>query len=463
MKLGTILGSEHARSILKLGLPIMIGQLGVILVGFIDNMMVGHYGTNELAAASFVNGVMNLSFVIAMGYTYGLTPLVAGSYAKGDGKLRTLLRSGVMASILVGLLLTLVMGFLLINIHWLRQPEELLPYIRPYYLIQLISILPIIIFNAYKQLADGVGHTKVSMVAIISGNIFNIIFNYLLIFGKFGFPELGLIGAGISTLLSRFVSLFILLYEVHFTARFRQVLDYVSESMAKSLQAGQDLLSGKVDKGAMREITQIGMPTAIQMGFEAGSFSIAVVLVGWLGSVELAAHQIVNTASTLGFMMFYGLSAAVMIKVGSYYELGRTDEIRKTVRAGIALQSLIVLGVMILLLSCRHLLGHLFTTDTAVIEVVAVLVFPLATYQLVDMLQILLSYALRGMRDVKFTAWAAAFCYIFLTISVAYLFGFVFDWGVVGVWFGFPIGFATLALLLGYRYRKVMRGLEDRE
>ena len=430
----------------------MIGQLGVILVGFIDNMMVGHYGTSELAAASFVNGVMNLAFVIAMGYTYGLTPLVAGSYAKGDGKLRTLLKSGLAASVIVGLLLTAVMTFLLLNIHWLRQPTELLPYIRPYYLIQLISIIPIIVFNAYKQLTDGVGHTKVSMMAIISGNIFNIICNYLLIFGKWGFPELGLIGAGISTLLSRFVSLFILLYEVHCTEQFKKILDATSEV----LQQGQRQIRSRVDRVAMREITQIGMPSAIQMGFESGSFSIAVVLVGWIGSIELAAHQIVNTASTLGFMIFYGLSTAVMIKVGSYYELGRREEIQKTVRAGIAIQALIVIGVMTLLLSCRHLLGRLFTTDEEVIQVVSLLVFPLATYQIVDMLQILLSYSLRGMRDVKFTAWAAAFCYIFLTISVAYLFGFVFKWGVVGIWFGFPIGFATLATLLGYRYRKVI-------
>lgn len=449
------LRSSHSRSILKLGIPIMIGQLGVILVGFVDNIMVGQYGTNELAAASFVNGVVGLSYVIAMGYTYGLTPLIAGSFARGDGKLKTLLKSGLLSSTLVGILLTIIMGFLLLNIHWLRQPEELLPYIRPYYFIQLISILPVIIFSTYKQVVDGVEHTTISMISIIAGNLFNILFNYLLIFGKWGFPEMGLIGAGISTFMSRFVSLFILIYEVHFTQRFKNIFSHLKE---KSIQ---EPIKSSANRSTMRHITKLGMPSALQMGSEASAFSIAVVLVGWLGSVELASHQIVNTLSTLGFMMFYGLSSAVMIKVGGYYELKEYDQIGKTIKAGIALQSIIVVGVIIIVLLFRNQLGYIFTKDQAVIKTVSYLVIPLAVYQFVDMLQILFSNALRGMRDVHFTARSAAFCYLILTMLVAYAFGFICKWGVVGVWFAFPIGFATLSTLLIYRYKKIMKTLAE--
>lgn len=441
--------NEHTRAILKLGIPIMIGQLGVILVGFIDNIMIGHYGTHELAAASFVNGFINIAFVIAMGYTYGLTPLVAASYAKGDGRLKTLLKSGTLANTLFGLLLTGVMTFFLIKIQWFRQPLELLPYIKPYYILQLISIVPIILFSGYKQFVDGVGQTKVSMSAIIISNAVNILLNYLLIFGKLGFPELGLIGAGIATLISRILTLIIVIQQVHFTQRFDKIFDHNSAILSE------------VSRSLMKKITQIGTPSAIQMGFEAGSFSIAVILVGWIGSTELAAHQIVNTAGTLGFMMFYGMSAAVMIRVGYFFESRRTDEIRKIVRSGFILQLIMVILLVITLLIFREEVGKIFTTDKSVIEIVSILIFPLVTYQLFDMMQILFSNVLRGLQDVKFTAWAAAFCYIVLTISVAYLFGFVFDWGVLGIWCAFPVGFSVLAALLIYRYRRVLKKLEQ--
>lgn len=445
------LRSPHVRSILKLGIPIMIGQLGVILVGFIDNIMVGQYGTHELAAASFVNGVVGLAYVVAMGYTYGLTPLVAGSYARGDGKLKTLLKSGLVSSTITGLLLSLVMAIILLNLKFLGQPEVLLPYIRPYFLIQLVGILPVILFSTYKQLVDGVEKTMISMVAIVISNVINIIFNYFLIFGKCGFPELGLVGAGLSTLLSRFVSLFILIYEVHFTSRFKKVFEKVKESVTAE--------SGRVKIATMRHITKIGMPSALQMGAESSAFSMAVILVGWIGSVELASHQIVNTLSTLGFMMFYGLSSAVMIKVGAYYEMKEYDEIGKTVKAGMAIQSIIVVAVMLFVLLLRNQIGRVFTTDQRVIDTVSVLVVPLAVYQFVDMLQILFSNTLRGMRDVRFTARAAAVCYLVLTLAVAYILGFVFNLGVVGVWFGFPVGFATLSALLIYRYTKIMSSI----
>lgn len=426
----------------------MIGQLGVILVGFVDNIMVGNYGTNELAAASFVNGVINLAFVIALGYTYGLTPLVASSFAKADGRLKSLLNSGTLANCIFGLILTLIMGLILINIKSLGQPDELISLIKPYYFIQLVSIIPVIIFNGYKQFVDGVGRTNVSMSAIISSNIFNIIFNYLLIFGKLGFPELGLLGAGISSLLARILALLILLYRVHFSKSFTKIFNE------------NQVVSGKICGNILKKITHLGTPSAIQMGFEAGSFSIAVILVGWIGSIELAAHQIINTVGTLGFMMFYGMSAAVMIRIGYFYESKRTVEIRKIVHSGIALQLLMVLSLVILLILLRNHLGKIFTQDNDVIELVSILAIPLATYQLFDMLQILFSNVLRGLQDVKFTARAAAFCYIVLTISLAYLFGFIFEWGVEGVWWAFPVGFSTLASLLILRFRKVLKMMD---
>lgn len=440
--------SKHTHQILQLGYPIMLGQMGVILVGFIDNIMVGRYGTSELAAASFVNGFINIAFVFAMGFSYGLTPLVSGSFATGNGQLKSLLKNSLLLNLIVGLLITLVMWICLENLHWFDQPEHLLPLITPYYTIHLISIVPLIIFYGYKQFVDGVGLTKVGMRAIISSNVINILLNYLLIFGKFGFPELGLIGAGLATFTSRSVMLLLLIYEVHYTERFRQIF-----SINKAI-------SGFINRDTMRQLTTLGIPSAMQLGMETASFTIAVIMVGWIGALELATHQIVNTVSTLGFLMFYGMSAAVMIRVGHYYELKKPQEIRHVVKSGFIIQITMVAILVIFLLLFRKQIPMLFTVDQEVIHLASIVIFPLAAYQVTDMLQILFSNALRGMQDVKFTAWAAAFCYIILTVSVAYLFGFTLGWGILGIWSAFLVGFTSLAILLIYRYRKVLDKLE---
>lgn len=441
--------SNHTREILKLGAPIMLGQMGVILVGFIDNIMVGQYGTQELAAASFVNGFINIAFVFAMGFSYGLTPLASGSFATHNGKLKTLLKSSTLLNVLMGLLITLVMWICLANIHWFRQPEELLPLIKPYYTIHLVSIVPLIIFYGYKQFVDGTGNTQIGMAAIIISNVVHIIFNYLLIFGKLGFPELGLIGAGLSTLFSRLVMLAILVYEVHWTKRFKQIFE------------NNQATTGHIEPASLRKLGEIGIPSALQLGMETASFSIAVVMVGWIGTIELAAHQIVNTVSTLGFLMFYGMSAAVMIRVGRFHELKDPEGIRGVVRAGFRIQLTMALSVMIFLLLFRQHIPKIFTSDPKVIELAAIVIFPLIAYQISDMLQILFSNALRGLQDVKFTAWAAAFCYLGLTISTAYVFGFILDYGILGIWCAFFVGFTVLSSLLIYRYRRVLRRLQE--
>ncbi len=441
--------SNHTKEILRLGTPIMLGQMGVIVVGFIDNIMVGQYGTQELAAASFVNGFINIAFVFAMGFSYGLTPLASGSFATRNGKLKTLLKSSTLLNLLMGLLITLAMWVCLANIHWFKQPEELLHLIKPYYRIHLISIMPLIIFYGYKQFVDGTGNTKVGMMAIIISNIVNIIFNYLLIFGKLGFPELGLIGAGLSTLLSRLLMLLILVYEVHWTKRFKSIFE---ENRATT---------GHIERSSIEKLGKIGIPSALQLGMETASFSIAVILVGWIGTIELAAHQIVNTVSTLGFLMFYGMSAAVMIRVGRFYELKNPKEIRGVVRAGFKIQLTMALTVMTFLLLFRKYIPKIFTNDIEVVELAALVIFPLIAYQLSDMLQILFSNALRGLQDVKFTAWAAAFCYLGVTISMAYVFGFVLGYGIVGIWSAFIVGFTILSSLLIYRYHRVLRKLQE--
>lgn len=443
------LTNRHARAIWKLGTPIMLGQMGVIMVGFVDNIMVGHYGTAELGAASFVNNFINIAFILGMGFSYGLTPLVAGSYAVGDGRLKSLLKSSIVANLVVGALLTAVMGFFLWRLEWLGQPDELTPLIVPYYTIQLLSILPMALFNAYKQLVDGVEQTRISMRAILFSNVVNVGLNYLLIYGKLGLPELGLMGAGIATFVARIVSLLILLYAVHGTKRFERIFE-----AAKST-------SGSVSRAELKQLFGLGLPSGMQMGLESGAFSIAVIMIGWLGTVPLAAHQVANTLSTLGFMMYYGISSAVAIRVGHFFELKDREGIRMSVRSGLAIHALLAVNLVVLLLIFRHDVGRIFVSDEAVVALSAQLCVILCLYQPGDVLQILYSNALRGMRDVTFTALAALFSYAVMTVLMGYVLGIRLGLGVVGVWLGFPIGLTTLGLLLLGRYRYVMSQYPD--
>ena len=203
----------HYRSLLSLGLPIMIGQLGMIILGFADTMMVGHHSTTELGAASFVNNIINLVIITATGFSYGLTPIVGGLFGREElPQAGRALRCALLANLMAGAIMMAALGILYFNVGNIGQPKELLPYIKPYYLVLLASIPFVMLFNAFKQFTDSITETRTSMWILLSGNLLNIIGNYVLIYGKAGMPEMGVVGAGVATLLSRVVMVALFLF-----------------------------------------------------------------------------------------------------------------------------------------------------------------------------------------------------------------------------------------------------------
>ena len=216
---------EHYKALIQLGVPIVIGQIGIVVVGLADNMMVGQYATLDLAAASFVNSAFNIPILFGLGFSYGLTPLVGQFFGRHDKyHVGQLLRNSLLVNLFIGLLLTLAMTVVWFNIDRLGQPEELLPLIRPYFLLQLASLVFVMLFNSFKQFADGITDTKTPMYIMISANLVNIAGNYILIYGKFGLPALGVVGAGISTLTARilmFAAFAVLFYR---SLRYRRYL-----------------------------------------------------------------------------------------------------------------------------------------------------------------------------------------------------------------------------------------------
>lgn len=434
----------HYKALLNLGFPIIIGQLGMIVVGFADTMMVGHYGTKELAASSFVNNMFNLVIIFSTGFSYGLTPIVGNLFGrKQQAAIGQTLKNALFTNGLMGLLLIFIMAILYLNIHRLGQPEELLSLMRPYYLILLVSLLFILLFNAFKQFSEGITDTKKPMFILLGGNLFNIIGNWLLIYGKCGFPEMGLLGAGISTLCSRILMLLCFCF-LFFTAK-----NYRPYK--------ENFIKSRINKADFLLLNKLGWPVGLQMGMETSSFSLCTIMIGWLGTTELAAHQVMLTIGQLGFMIYYGMAAAVAVRASNFH--GQHDKvgISTSVKSGFHLIMFMAIIVSIALLFTRHTVGTLFTDNPEVVSFVATLIIPFIVYQFGDGLQCNYSNALRGISDVKLVTLFAFIAYFIISLPTAYLFGFICNWGLLGIWFSFPIGLTSAGLMFYFRFRSQIK------
>lgn len=435
---------RHYKELIYLGVPIMVGQLGTIILGFADTMMIGHHSAAELSAAGFVNTLFNLAIIFGLGFSYGLTPIVGALYGRGEeeeagGKLK----NSLLANLLIAVFLCIVMGILYLNLDKLGQPEELLPFIKPYYLILWASLPLIMLFNAFKQFADGITDTQTPMWILLGGNVLNIVGNYLLIYGTFGFPELGLLGGGLSTLFARLMMLVVFIGIFFLSPRYKTFLRGFRRSYA--------------NRADFRQLNKLGWPIALQMGMETASFSLCAIMLGWLGETPLAAHQIMNTITTLCFMIYYGMGAAIAVRV-SYFR-GQEDmpNLRRSAYAGFHLILVWGLFLCTIVFCIRHQLGSWYTDSEEVRQLVAVLVIPMLAYQFGDGLQIAFANALRGLADVKPMMYIAFVAYIILSLPTSYIFGFLLDWGTVGIWMGFPIGLTSAGIAFYLRFRQQTR------
>ena len=437
----------HYRETIRIGVPIVLGQLGVVIVGLADNIMVGQYATDHLAASSFVNSVFNIPIFFGLGFSYGLTPLVGQFFGRGDRfRVGGLLRNSLLANFGIGILLSLVMGIIYLNVDQMGQPEELLPLIRPYFLLQLVSLVFIMMFNSFKQFADGITETVTSMWIMLSANVLNIIGNAILIYGLFGLPALGVTGAGISTLVSR---IFMFLAFAYIFARRMPYRRY--------LVGYRRTPYNRKDLGVLNKM---GWLIGTQMGLETALFSICGIMCGWLGTFELAANQIGASISTLGFTIYYGVGSAISIRVSNYYGQGKLTEVRRATMSGVHLMALISLTVATLFILTRNHIGFLYTSTPEVIALVSVYMIILVFYQFGDALQITYANSLRGVTDVTSMAVISFIGYFVMALPVSYICGFILEWGIVGIWIGFPIGLTLTGSMLCARYYYFLRKKE---
>ena len=450
------------RAISRLAYPIVIAQLGSIMQGWADTIMVGQYGTPELSAAGFVNNVFNLCIYFLLGISYATTPIVGNHFSQGRYAcvLRTLRESNV-----VNLMVSLVVMFLLFilyqNIDHLGQPVELLPLMRPYFLVLLISLPFLALFNSMKQFFDALGDTKTPMWMMIGSNILNFGLNYLLIFSL----DLGLFGAGLATCISRAL----MPLSAYIALRRGSLL-----RSAHFQQAAQDLSSTRLTgqrnfffrflsspfaprRDGMLSLLKLGLPISIQMCLEAGSFNIVTIFMGWIGAAALAAHQIMGTVSTLGFMVYYGIGAAAAIRIAYFRGQGEWDEVDKTAHTALGMS--LVSGVVISLLIClgsSHI-APIFTTSHEVTLLFLSFLPCFVAYQIGDCLQTIYANALRAIAHVRAMMLYAFIAYCLVSVPLAYLFAFPIGMGAVGIWWSFPFGLTTAGLCYYFQFRSCIK------
>jgi len=437
---GSIVFMNKIKEILRIGLPIMLGQACVIILAFADNIMIGWHSVDELAASSFVNNIMNLFIMTELGFATGMTPMIGAHNGTGNIKgIGTTLKNGLIVNGIIGGISVVLLTVIYFCLGLFGQAPELMPFIKPYFIIIGISSLFALGFNVLKQFTDGICKPMISMTLLIGGNLLNIFGNWVLIYGKLGFPEMGLTGAGISTLVSRAVILIAFVAYIFKSKRMNEYARAIKEAV--------------LSHSDVRCVFKMGYPIGIQMALETSTFTFAAVMAGWLGVLELAAHQVVLTISQLFFLMMQGLSFAVSILVSNAF--GRKDigAIREYARKGYFMTLGISATLSIILYCFRYQAAGIFSDSPEVTALAVSLFFLLFAYQFGDGLQLCFANVLRGIQDVKPIMYAAFVSYYLIAIPSAYILGFKAGLGIQGIWLGFPIGLTLAGLFFYARYR----------
>lgn len=429
------------KSNLKVAIPVMLSQIGQVVVQMADTMMVGRLGADELAAVSFANAIFNIGLLFAMGTALGITPLVGEAFARKENKeLDSLFQNGYALNLIlfagVGLLLWIASYFM----SHMGQTPRVAELAFPYFRMMLYSMLPLMLFLVFKQFLEGMGDTRTAMNITIGTNVVNIFLNWVFIYGNLGAPALGVQGAALATLISRIAMP--LLFVIAFLQR-----DTLRHYLG--LLRGTDFSWSRI-----KAIADVGVPIGTQIFVEQLAFSLTAVMVGWLGAVALASHQVAMNISFFCFMILSGLSAGTTIRVSHQFGLGSFRPMRKAAFASFHLTLLTVLIAGALIVLFRHQIPMLFSTDQEVIASSASLLLICALYLLPDGVQVVSLGALRGISDVKRPMIYAVISYLFINIPVGYYCGFVLEMGAFGVWIGFIFGLTTASLLFLVRFDK---------
>ncbi len=426
--------------------PVMLGQLGHVLVGLADNLMVGQLGAAPLAAVSLGNGVIFLALSLGIGFTFAITPLIAEADGEKDIKKgRSYFQHGILLSTVLGVFLFLALLLMRPILSMMNQPEEVVALAIPYFNVVSFSMIPLLIFQGFKQFADGLSLTKYAMRATIIANIINVAFNYVLIYGIWIFPEMGVVGAAYGTLFSRFAMLLFLMYIIHSKEKFAPYLKGFSFS--------------EIKKKVIKKVFSLGYPTALQMFFEVGVFASGVFLAGALGTNAQAANQIALNLASMTFMIAVGLGVTATIRVGNQKGLKNYIELRRIAISIFLLMIIIDLFFAAGFILLKDVLPAYYIDNQSVIESASMLIVIAGFFQLSDGIQAVVLGALRGLQDVKMPMLITFIAYWVIGFPICYYLGLYTDLKTEGIWYGLLISLTVSAIMLYIRFHKLTQKL----
>lgn len=435
---------------LHLALPIVGSQVGHTLVHMADSIIVGHFtDTTQLAAVSLVNSIFILILVIGLGISYGLTPLIAQENGRQNyEECGRLLSNSLIINVLIGIVLYCLVHFgVLLVIDHLDQTPAVVSYAKPYLGLLSVSIIPLLIFQTFKQFAEGLGFTKQAMFVSIWGNALNITLGIIFVKGMFGIKPMGVSGVGWSTLIDRLLMATVMCIYVLRSKHFKKYLTHFRITF--------------IDKVRAIKIIKIGAPVAMQYSFEISAFSGAAVLIGTIGATEQAAHQIAISLAAMTYMMASGVASAATIKTGTNFGKKNFDDLRKSAIASYHVILLFMTCSAIIFVLAHNFMPFIYTEDLSVVAIAAQLLIIAGFFQLFDGTQVVGLGVLRGLGDVNIPTFITFLAYWVVGIPVGYLLGFKFNLGVNGIWYGLTFGLLTASILLFLRFQNKTRTLTE--
>ena len=440
---------------IKLAYPVILGMLGHTLIGIVDNIMVGKLGSTELAAVSLGNSFIFIGMSLGIGFSTAITPIIAEADAENDDKkIRSTFHHGLLLCTILGISLFSIIVLSKPIMYLMHQPKEVVDLANPYIDWVAFSLIPVIIYQGYKQFADGLSLTKYSMYAIFMANVVHIFFNYVLIYGVWIFPKLGILGAGLGTVISRIMMVVFMHYMLKYN---KNINKYFNDFSFKQIK-----------KSMIKKIVNLGFPSAMQMLFEVALFTAAIWLSGSIGKTSQAANQIALTLATMTFMFAMGLSVTAMIRVSNQKGLNDYKKLVVVARSIFLLAIILEILFALFFIAFHNYLPHLFLNmenshqaldNQQVIIIAAKLLLVAAVFQISDGIQVVVLGALRGLQDVKIPMYITFVAYWIVGFPISYYLGLYTNLKATGIWIGLLAGLTVAALFLYIRFNNLTKKL----
>lgn len=430
---------EHLRKNVVLAVPVIIGQLGHIMVTVADSVMVGRVGVIPLASATFASSLYHILMLFGIGVSYAITPLVAATDPNDKPRLLNYLQSGLFLNMSLGFVLVLISLILRNFLGYFGQEEAVSQAAGPYLIIISSSIFPLLIYQTFRQFSEGQSNTFVPMVVSVVANLINVGLNYVLIYGNLGFEAMGLNGAGYATLIARVIMFVLMIWLMRKNCRgFRWKFKMVT----------------------IKKLLKLGIPSGLQYTFEIGAFATAAIMVGWISAEALAAHNIALNLAAITYMATTGLAAAATIRIGNQIRLKDRRNLRIAGFSAFALAAVFMAFCGLLFIVLRYQLPALYIDNDEVIATASTLLIVAAAFQISDGLQAVGLGVLRGLTDVKIPTLVTFIAYWLTAIPLGYFLGFTLNLGVSGVWYALCIGLTIAAVFHIWRFNRLSKKIE---